>query len=220
MKIVLNGQLLEVFGAFPRGPAGPDGNPIGTVISYMGLTAPTDYLICDGATYNITDYPHLADVFRKQFGNAGYFGGNGTTTFAVPDMRNLFLRGYHGSATALSGNVGVKQEATQHPNTQVVIQKDGGCALFAVPNQKLTSYTDTIKLANADSTSQFTKTAYFESDDANATEKSCATYTSRPANMAVLYCIKAVYKEGLDIEVIMELVNEAIDAKIGNEEVV
>lgn len=71
----------------PRGPAGPDGNPTGTVISFLGTSAPEDYLTCDGTAYNISDYPELADFFRQQFGAANHFGGDGTATFAVPDMQ-------------------------------------------------------------------------------------------------------------------------------------
>lgn len=84
MYAMFNGQ--PIFG--PRGPAGPDGNPIGTIISYMGLTAPQDYLVCDGAEYNITDYSELARFFETQFGAANHFGGDGTTTFAVPNLQD------------------------------------------------------------------------------------------------------------------------------------
>lgn len=47
--------------------------------------------------YAVGDYPELAEHFEEQFGDKQYFGGDGNT-FAVPDMRNLFLRGYHGEA--------------------------------------------------------------------------------------------------------------------------
>ena len=39
------------------------------------------YLACDGTVSNFSDYPHLAAIF------GGSFGGNGITTFAVPDLR-------------------------------------------------------------------------------------------------------------------------------------
>lgn len=61
--------------------------PIGTIISYMGTVAPQDYLACDGSTENIADYPQLADFFEAQFGSKNYFGGDGVTTFAVPDLQ-------------------------------------------------------------------------------------------------------------------------------------
>lgn len=84
MVLMFNGKPL--FG--PRGFIGPDGNPIGTIISYIGTAAPKDYLVCDGAEYNIADYSELARFFRSQFGASNYFGGDGTTTFAVPNITN------------------------------------------------------------------------------------------------------------------------------------
>ena len=60
--------------------------PIGTIISVTGTTAPEHYLLCDGTVYNIETYPKLADYFEDQFGSKNIFGGDGMTTFAVPDM--------------------------------------------------------------------------------------------------------------------------------------
>lgn len=85
MRIYADGTMVEVLGE--RGPAGPDGSPIGTVISFMGSTAPEDYLVCDGGVHNIAEYPDLAEFFREQFGSASHFGGDGETTFAVPTVQ-------------------------------------------------------------------------------------------------------------------------------------
>jgi microcystin-dependent protein len=158
------------------------GNPRGTVISFMGTSAPAGYLICDGTTYNIADYSDLADFFNTQFGSKNFFGGNGTTTFAVPDLRNEFLRGYHGSASEqLSGNIGVHQDATEH--LQIIYY-----------NQKwyLDNASTSPSYRNADKSVRHSRdgqsgfgsytSAYVESDD--------FMYTSRPTNVAVLFCIK------------------------------
>ena len=85
MRIYADGTMVEVLGE--RGPAGPDGSPIGTVISFMGSAAPEDYLVCDGGEHNIAEYPDLAEFFREQFGSANHFGGDGETTFAVPTVQ-------------------------------------------------------------------------------------------------------------------------------------
>lgn len=176
MRIYSNGEMLQVP---PRGPAGPDGNPIGTIISYMGLTAPKDYLICDGATYLITDYPDLAAFFQAQFGIKNYFGGDGTTTFAVPDMRNLFLRGYHGEAEEqLSGDIGVEQEGTSH----VYIY---GSSAFYYPTMDKTNAP-----LKYDTSSPIQNTCMRVTASSAASETMRQYYTSRPVNMAVLYCIK------------------------------
>lgn len=187
-------RLAEAVGSIPVNvlTAG-DGNPIGTVISFMGTSAPDDYLVCDGAVHNVSEYPELAAFFSEQFGVSNYFGGDGKTTFAVPDMRNLFLRGYHGNAEEqLSGEIGKKQEATKIPgisssstSAAVGIDKSGGSTY--------TSFTDSIEnggwisvsgnLSGTGSLASYTK-----------------LFTSRPVNMAVLYCIKAV--ESIPIEAV------------------
>lgn len=84
---------------------------VGAIYSYMGTRPPYGYLVCDGSVYNISDYPHLANHIKGQFGSYNFFGGNGTTTFAVPDLRGEFLRGSGTNATTnLSGsNVGIHQ---------------------------------------------------------------------------------------------------------------
>lgn len=89
-------------------------NPVGTVIAYMGTTAPTHYLLCDGSEYQITDYPYLAQHIKDNFGAENYWGGDGIETFATPDLRAEFLRGA-GEATRQTGagaNVGQHQDPT------------------------------------------------------------------------------------------------------------
>ena len=179
MNAYFRGQ--PIFGQ--RGPAGPDGNPIGTIISFMGRTAPRDYLVCDGSLYNVSDYPDLADFFEQQFGDKYYFGGE-NNKFAVPDMRNLFLRGYHGEADeTLSGDVGEKQEGTTYPyigtfNGQILF----GYGISTFPNQ-----------LDSSSAAIGNRSWMKQTDGDTATYP--LSYTSRPVNMAVLYCIKAVKSE-------------------------
>lgn len=164
-----------------RGPAGPDGNPIGTIISFMGTSAPDDYLVCDGSEYNIVDYSDLAKFFEKEFGSSNYFGGDGATTFAVPDMRNLFLRGYHGeSDERLSGEVGERQESTQHNG---IYAEASYVVIPHVSPPGIPLNVDTI-------VDRAVYVAITSGGDPSGSEIS--RYTSRPVNMAVLYCIKAV----------------------------
>ena len=61
-------------------------SPVGTVISVMGNLAPQNYLVCDGRVVNILDYPELANYFTAQFGSVNYFGGDGTSTFGIPNV--------------------------------------------------------------------------------------------------------------------------------------
>ena len=169
------------------GPVGPDGNPIGTIISFMGTSAPKDYLVCDGSEYSVSQYPALAAFFQTQFGTKNHFGGDGTTTFAVPDMRNLFLRGYHGDAEEqLSGLIGEKQEATEHLNIAGYTDELRWSNTLGSPSQMPVwepSYRDSMVGTVGPANSAL---------HSNTSVKIAPAYTSRPVNMAVLYCIKAV----------------------------
>lgn len=64
-----------------------------TVTSGIAKTtgAPAGWLLCDGSILNVSEYPELADVLGSKY------GGNGTTTFAVPDMRGRFPLGSNSS---------------------------------------------------------------------------------------------------------------------------
>lgn len=59
---------------------------VGHISSFIGNSIPSHYLSCDGSIYNITDYPHLSQYIKDQFGIFNFFGGDGITTFAVPDL--------------------------------------------------------------------------------------------------------------------------------------
>ena len=162
------------------GPAGPDGNPIGTVISYLGMAAPENYLLCDGTEHQIADYSQLAAFFEKEFGSKNHFGGDGTSTFAVPDFRNLFLRGFRGeSEEKLSGEIGAKQEGTEVPLSY------GKSGYVCVPLQADLPDTTTVD----------SKTELQRLNHAGCTSGTSGgrafLYTSRPVNAAVQYCIKA-----------------------------
>lgn len=169
-----------------KGKDGVDGNPIGTVISYMGINAPTNYLICDGTEYNIADYPYLTQHFINEFGSVNYFGGDGITTFAVPDLRGEFLRGA-GTAkrdTGSGANVGEHQDATKHFNfigysssDGYIIQRWGDNKVYNRINEDKLTDTSTHWInygKSADGTGPVT----------------ASYYTSRPTNTSVLYCIK------------------------------
>lgn len=158
--------------------------PVGTIISYMGISAPDGFLICDGTAYQIEDYPDLAKHIKDHFGTINYFGGNGSTTFAVPDLRNHFLRGYHGtSGQLLSGNIGKKQDPTNFP------------MLFVWGSNNLVEYggaNKDNKPANCDSYSTTKNYGRWIRTNIAQDETAAASYTARPLNTAVLFCIRAI----------------------------
>lgn len=153
--------------------------PVGHIIPYMGNNAPDHYLACDGTEYNITDYQELANHFINEFGSVNHFGGDGNTTFAVPDLRGEFLRGT-GTASRNTGSgaaVGAHQNATVHPNvflatTNYLIGREYGM------------------FSNMDTSICTTKARGVSTSSLSSSGNYPSEYTSRPTNTSVLYCIK------------------------------
>lgn len=77
---------VQVWTMDPVGPNAGGGTggqvPIGAQLPYGGSTAPTGYLLCDGAAVSRTTYAGLFAIVGTAYGS-----GDGTTTFNLPDKR-------------------------------------------------------------------------------------------------------------------------------------
>lgn len=62
--------------------------PTGTVIAYSANTDPDGYLLCNGATVSRTTYADLFAIIGTTYGK-----GNGSTTFALPNLTDRFIQG-------------------------------------------------------------------------------------------------------------------------------
>jgi microcystin-dependent protein len=80
--------------------------PVGTVIEFAGIVAPTGWLLCDGSEHNRVTYAALFEVIGETYGvpSTG-------TVFKVPDCRGRVTAGVdNGSANRLTAAKG-------HPST-------------------------------------------------------------------------------------------------------
>ncbi len=68
--------------------------PPGTIVAFGGATVPSGWLLCDGSLVNRSVYSNLFTAIATAWG-----GGDGSTTFNLPDTRGLFLRGVDNSPT-------------------------------------------------------------------------------------------------------------------------
>lgn len=73
--------------------------PTGGVIAYVGATAPTGFLLCDGSLVSRATFDDLSDLLAAQTPAYPYGSGDGVTTFAVPDMRGMFMFGKAAAGT-------------------------------------------------------------------------------------------------------------------------
>ena len=215
---------------YANSESGIEDTPVGHVIHYMGNNAPKHYLICDGTEYNIIDYPYLVQHFTNEFGSSNYFGGDGTTTFAVPDLRGEFLRGSGTNSHTNQGsgsNVGVHQDGTEHiyfgvnTNTQefwtdtITPRKESPTTQMGIGKMD-----SVLKLTTQGSTKGFRTSLNTWNGATNQSH-----YTSRPTNTSVLYCIKyeptyfMKYTYSADsVNYTDEEIQEAVSAVLGGTE--
>lgn len=160
--------------------------PIGTINFFDATTAPQDWLACDGSVHNIADYPQLAEWYATQHGVANFYGGNGTTTFAVPNLQGEFLRGTGTNSHSGQGSgasVGTHQDGTifagSLSDTTALYNRGFGSSGLC---NSVTNADSNVKRNIVQSASSASGEAISNID--------CPTF--RPTNTSFLICVKAV----------------------------
>lgn len=154
--------------------------PPGTVVAYMGTTAPTGWLLCNGASVSRSTYASLYAVIGNASGSAD------ANSFNVPDFRGRFLRGWDNAigrdpdrasrtAMATGGNAG---------DAIGSVQTDAFKSHTHTTSDKFTNHAATSASGNAGNTGATTQ--YSEDRTSSATGGS----ETRPINAYVNYIIK------------------------------
>ena len=139
--------------------------PAGAVQAFAMNSAPAGWLAANGSNVNRTTYAALFSAIGTTYG-----AGDGTTTFALPDLRGYFVRGSgtNSDGTA-AGTFGAKQADDLKAHNHVVGSRVNsaafGTGIVAASNSATINGTN------------------------NSTESTGGTET-RPKNIAMLYCIK------------------------------
>ena len=154
---------------------GITGIPSGAVMPFAMNSAPTGWLAANGSAVSRTTYATLFTAIGTTYG-----AGDGSTTFLLPDLRGYFVRGAGTNADATaSGTFGVKQadafQGHYHSATTNAVRLPGGGATAAGTGTQPTTGTVTVTAPTTDGT--------------NGTPRTAAE--TRPANIAMLYCIKS-----------------------------
>ena len=113
--------------------------PSGALIQYAaGGTAPTGFLFCDGTVYDIARFPVLG---RKL---TNLYGGDGVTTFGVPDMRGRQAIGT-GQGAGLTNRVlaatgGAEGHTDVAAHTHTLMGEAGGATANTVSGNTLADH--------------------------------------------------------------------------------
>lgn len=85
------------------------GTPAGIIDTYAGASAPLGYLLCHGQSVSKSAYPAL-------YAAIGGLYGETETTFTIPDLRGVFLRGHDAGRGIDSGRKLGTQQQSGAPN--------------------------------------------------------------------------------------------------------
>lgn len=96
-----------------------DSVPVGSIQAYGGMSAPTNWLICDGRAVSRTDYKELFKVIGVFFGE-----GDGATTFNLPDLTGRVAIG-HNDTYSLGAQGGNKDAIIPYHNHSIA--SSGAC---------------------------------------------------------------------------------------------
>ena len=145
----------------------------GSIIYVARNTAPTGYLKANGALVSRTTYAALFAAIGTTFG-----AGDGSTTFALPDLRGEFVRGWDDGRGIDSGRVfGSQQGASTLANRMVYTNLSGNQGEIS-PN--FTNGENGVLIGSAP----------FQTSTTFSTSQNASRYDLRPRSIAMLACIK------------------------------
>jgi microcystin-dependent protein len=107
-----NGDYLQTTGGVAVWAALTNSMPPGVVLPYGGASAPTGFLLCDGAAVSRSTYAALFTAIGTAYGV-----GDGSTTFNVPDTRGRMPvgKGTNTDIDALGENEGESTVGNRRP---------------------------------------------------------------------------------------------------------
>ena len=86
---------------------------VGAIKPWTKTTAPDGYLLCNGAAVSRSTYADLFAVIGTTYG-----AGDGSTTFAVPQLQGKMPQGYDGNTYNLAGTGGANTVTVAVTNNQ------------------------------------------------------------------------------------------------------
>ena len=108
----------------PKGDDGP-GLEVGQGGFFFTAPVPAGWLECDGTIYNIATYPELGALLGSKY------GGNGTTTFGVPNLQERWIKGRDDDGPNFGDPVG---QFHQGVGGRLAVQSAGGSARVPTNN--------------------------------------------------------------------------------------
>lgn len=198
-SITENGELAwENDGNLPNPPTTPiqtmiSTAPLGTVLSFAGQTAPNGYLLCDGKSYAVADYPDLYAVIGNTY-------GGDSTNFNVPNLVDKFIQGSTASGTekeaGLPNITGSISNASAGSNDQFLTDSTSG-SIKTSGALGIMAYKNRSSMGNGSDDYNTPSGFNFDASKSNAIYGK--SNTVQPPALTMVYIIKAFHtNEGAD----------------------
>ncbi|WP_317993752.1 tail fiber protein [Bartonella gliris] len=166
----------------------PESFPAGFIATFAMEKMPEGWLLCDGKAYSRKDYANLFAAIGETWGRGNFY-----STFNVPDLRGMFLRGLDSGNKIDKGRVlGSRQEDSFKAHTHEGKTDSSGAHQHHMPGMQY----DLARLYSGQAKVMFYNTS-IESPTNFAgahTHKLSLEKTgggeTRPVNVAVVYAIK------------------------------
>lgn len=152
--------------------------PVGLIVSYANSKPPLGWFACDGSAISRTAYSSLYSLIGTTFGV-----GDGSTTFNLPDLRDLFVRGYKDETRQINSTV---QQDTINQHTHSYNYNDHYHEYTQISSKAPIDGGYWGNYWGETSSTIQTNISYLRPDAIAATGE----IESRPMNICLLYCIK------------------------------
>jgi len=148
---------------------------LGTILPWPGTYAPRGWAFCDGSILQINSNQALYAIIGIQY------GGNGTTTFALPDLRGRTVLGPNGQAP-LSG-----RPLADKGGAESVAAVGTGAVTLTPANLPAHTHTATLSLTGLDATTDISVGTGTTGGQLLATAGATLTSTAAGASGAAIY---------------------------------
>ena len=171
------------------------GVPVGTILAHAANTPPTGFLECNGSNISRSTYATLFAAISTTFGV-----GDGSSTFALPDLRGQFIRGWANTGSTDASRVFGSTQTDQnknHTHTTDSTSLTGGIRKisegFGAGGSATGVFTKTADGNNTITGSSSTSPVGgvdFDGTHTHTISSSGGGTEARPTNLALMYIIK------------------------------
>ena len=171
------------------------GVPVGTILAHAANTPPTGFLECNGSNISRSTYATLFSTISTTFGV-----GDGSSTFALPDLRGQFIRGWANTGSTDASRVFGSTQTDQnknHTHTTDSTSLTGGIRKisegFGAGGSATGVFTKTADGNNTITGSSSTSPVGgvdFDGTHTHTISSSGGGTEARPTNLALMYIIK------------------------------